>query len=320
MCRGDRREAIFHDEADREVFVQTLGEMCERAGFAIHSYVLMSNHYHLLMETPAGNLVAGMQWFQTTYTARYNARHRQAGHLFQGRYKAVIVEEEEAEYGRIVSDYIHLNPARAGLVNGEQPRLKDYRWSSFPGFCQGRRLPGWLRGAEVLAWHHWKIEKRRDREAYENYLQERAQECWEDAGRENEEWKQLRRGWFVGGENFRDKLEELAARVAKGRKRHSYAGEMLRKHDATEAGELLKRGLEGLGLTLNEARNLRQNDPRKQALIWLVKSRKVVRDQWIQEMLITGNRSNVSRAVSACRAETNRDVRRWKKLLHKCTD
>ena len=148
MCRRDRREAIFQDELDREVFIQTLGQAYERAGFVIQSYVLVSKHYHLLLETPTGNLVAGMPWFQTTYTARYNARHRQVGHLFQRRCKAVVIEEDEPEYGRIVSYYIHLNPARAGLVNEENPELKDYRWSSFPSFCRGGRLPVWLGGAE----------------------------------------------------------------------------------------------------------------------------------------------------------------------------
>ena len=87
MCRGDHQEAIFKDDKDREMFLETLGEMCERSGIVIYSYVLMGNHYHLLVETPAGNLVAGMRWFQSTYTARYNARHRERGHLFQGRYK-----------------------------------------------------------------------------------------------------------------------------------------------------------------------------------------------------------------------------------------
>jgi REP element-mobilizing transposase RayT len=111
----------------------TLGEVCERCGLIVHSYVLLSNHYHLLMATPAGDLVAGMRWFQGTYTARFNARHRLAGHLFAGRYKAILVEREEPAYGRVVSDYIHLNPARAGIVNAENPRLRAYRWSSFPG-------------------------------------------------------------------------------------------------------------------------------------------------------------------------------------------
>lgn len=297
-----------------------MGEVCGRSGFVIQSYVLMSNHYHLLLETPDGNLVAGMQWFQTTYTARFNARHRQVGHVFQGRYKAVIIDEEKPEYGKIVSDYIHLNPARGGLVNAERPRLRDYRWSSFPAFCRGGSLPSWLRGGDVLGWHHWKIEKRKDREAYEDYLQSRTRECWGERSREDEDWKELRRGWFLGGEDFRDKLEQLAAHVVEGRRRQSYTGEMLGRHDVTVATDLLGCGLEALQLTLHEAQNLRQNDPRKQALIWLVKSRTVVGDQWIQRMLVAGDRSNVSRAVSAYRAEINADVRRWKKNLHKCTD
>jgi REP element-mobilizing transposase RayT len=132
VCRGDRREEIFQDDKDRELFLSTLGQVCERCGFIVHSYVLMRNHYHLLLETPAGNLVAGMKWFQGTYSVRFNTRHRLTGHLFAGRYKAVLVEREEPSYGRVVSDYIHLNPARAGLVNGENPRLGSFRWSSFP--------------------------------------------------------------------------------------------------------------------------------------------------------------------------------------------
>ena len=88
MCRGGRREAIFVDEADREMFLATLAEMCARSGMRVHSYVLINNHSHLLLETPEANLVAGMKWFQGTYTQRFKARHRRCGHLFQGRYKA----------------------------------------------------------------------------------------------------------------------------------------------------------------------------------------------------------------------------------------
>jgi putative transposase len=84
MCRGDRRENIFEDDLDRARFLQTLGEVCQRTGWKIHAYCLMSNHYHWLLETPRANLVAGMRWFQSCYTARYNRRHRKAGHLFQG--------------------------------------------------------------------------------------------------------------------------------------------------------------------------------------------------------------------------------------------
>src|SRR5437870_6211386 len=115
LDRGDRREAIFHDDMDRELFLQTLDQACRRTGWFIHAFVLMSNHYHFLLETPEPNLVAGMKWFQGTYTIRFNRRHKLRGHLFQGRYKAVVVDPEERRYFATLSDYIHLNPVRAGF-------------------------------------------------------------------------------------------------------------------------------------------------------------------------------------------------------------
>ena len=98
MSRGDHGEPIFKDDADREAFLRTVGEVKERTGWLVHAYVLMRNHFHALVETPEANLVAGMRWFLGTYTQRYNGRHRVRGHLFQGRYKAVIMDEEEDGY------------------------------------------------------------------------------------------------------------------------------------------------------------------------------------------------------------------------------
>ena len=132
MCRGDQREPIFATDADREVFLATLGEGCEQTGWRVHAYVLMPNHYHLLVETPEPNLVEGMKWLQGTCTQRFNHRHKVRGPLFQGRYKAIPVDGQESNYFEVVSTYIHLNPARAGLIAVGQERLKRYRWSSYP--------------------------------------------------------------------------------------------------------------------------------------------------------------------------------------------
>ena len=88
MDRGNRLEAIFLDDQDRQLFLRTLWQACERTGWRVHSYVLMGNHCHLLIETPEANLSSGMRWLQATHTIRHNARHRLRGHLFQGRYKA----------------------------------------------------------------------------------------------------------------------------------------------------------------------------------------------------------------------------------------
>jgi putative transposase len=92
MARGNRRERIFTDEADRRFFCQTLGETCGRTGWRVHAWVLLSNHYHLMVETPEANLVEGMKWLQNTYTRRFNSRHRLWGRLFGDRYKAILSE------------------------------------------------------------------------------------------------------------------------------------------------------------------------------------------------------------------------------------
>jgi REP element-mobilizing transposase RayT len=132
MSRGDHQEAIYRDDADRTLFLRCLAEACEKTGWQIHAYVLMGNHYHLLLETPQANLVAGMKWLQGTYTQRFNSRHKVSGHLFQGRYTALNVDEGERRHFQVVSTYIHLNPVRAGVVRAEGETLKAYPWSSYP--------------------------------------------------------------------------------------------------------------------------------------------------------------------------------------------
>jgi REP element-mobilizing transposase RayT len=131
LSRGDHGENIYQDDEDRKGFLRCLDEVCERTGWKIHAFVLMSNHYHLLLETPEANLVVGMKWLQGVYTQRFNRRHKLRGHLFQGRYKALTIDGEEAGYFLQVSSYIHLNPIRAGLVQTGEA-LRCYRWSSLP--------------------------------------------------------------------------------------------------------------------------------------------------------------------------------------------
>jgi REP element-mobilizing transposase RayT len=101
MNRGDRREAIFKDDADRGLLMTTLGECCGKTGWEVHAYCLMPNHFHMVLETPARNLVAGMKWFFVTYTTRFNRRHKLFGHLFSGRYKAVSVDGSGSGYAEL---------------------------------------------------------------------------------------------------------------------------------------------------------------------------------------------------------------------------
>ena len=324
MSRGDRREAIYLDDQDRKIFLATLEEACKKAGFVVYSYVLMGNHYHLLLQTPEGNLVDGMKWLQSTYTARLNARHRQRGHLFQGRYKAIPIQGDATHYLRTLSDYIHLNPARAGIVNASSPELKNYPWSSFPIICGTEKVPPWLKADDLLGWHGWEGRSSHHRQEYEQYLQGRAQACWEEKDPSNPEEKaclqSIRRGWYLGGDAFREKLEGLAATVIKDHKRESYTAEALRRHDEKEAERLLASGLTVLSLSIEEIRLLKQNDQCKQALAWLIKNNSTVPDAWIQKRLAMGHRSNITRAVRQYQNPSTSQALGYQSQMMKCAD
>src|SRR5437870_5359939 len=127
MNRGDRREDIFCDDKDHARFLETLPEACQKTGWQIHAFCLMANHFHLVLETPQANLVAGMKWLLGTYTSRFNRRHKLFGHLFSGRYKALIVDGSGNGYLKAICDYVHLNPVRAKLFRAEDA-LRVYPW------------------------------------------------------------------------------------------------------------------------------------------------------------------------------------------------
>ena len=150
MNRGDHREVSFLDDADRERFLATLGQTCVKTGWEAHALCLMPNHFHLVVETSCANLVAGMQWLLGTYTGRFNRRHKLFGHLFSGRYKALVVDGSGDGYLKTVCDYVHLNPARAKLLAPEVPLPEDAwsRWSEYlKPPCE--RWP-WLRVGRLL--------------------------------------------------------------------------------------------------------------------------------------------------------------------------
>ena len=138
MHRGNAGSDIFQSERDRERFLEYLGKAVERYGLRIHTYCLMTNHYHLLIETPEPNLSQAIKWINVSYSAYFNRKQRRSGHLFQGRYKAILVDADE--YLLHLSRYIHLNPIRARMVED----LKDHPWSSYPVFGGYAKAPEWL--------------------------------------------------------------------------------------------------------------------------------------------------------------------------------
>jgi REP element-mobilizing transposase RayT len=221
MARGNRLEKIYADDDDRRFFLATLAEACGMTGWRVHGWVLMSNHYHLFIETPEANLVEGMKWLQNAYTRRFNVRHRKWGRLFGDRYKAVVVEGAAGDYYRTLLDYIHLNPVRAGIVAPARGQgVMDYAWSSLAGgYAQppGRRAK-WLAAAHGLAVlgcpdtaaGRRRFVERLDRRAVE----EDAKRCGvpELAEEMDARCSHLRRGWLGHAGVWREAVGRAAGR------------------------------------------------------------------------------------------------------------
>ena len=306
MCRGNGGQEIFADDLDRRMFLDTLDEVCERCGWRIHAYVLMGNHYHVLLETPEPNLVVGMKWLQGTYTQRYNARHRRWGHLFQGRYKALPVHADEDGYWEAVSSYIHLNPARAGLFDLKNGDLLDYQWSSYPAYARSVHRPAWLVLERVLGARQL-ADNTAGRKAYGRFMQKRVEEILhaENPREVDREWKKIRRGWFLGPEEFRERLGELIDAQMGERNRASYSGEEVDLHDERKAEALLRAGLQVLKRDEREVVAGAKSSDEKCLLAWLLRRHTAIPNAWIARRLNMGRADCLSRYPK--RIETTED-------------
>jgi REP element-mobilizing transposase RayT len=290
MSRGDRREAIFQDEGDRHDFLKTLAEVCAKTGFAVHAYCLMKNHFHLVIETPKGNLVAGMRWLLSTYSNRFNHRHHLCGHLFSGRYKALVVEGGGDGYLRTACDYTHLNPARAKLL-GPQSRLLEYPWSSFGGYLtEPRHRPAWLRVERLLGEHGIVRDTEEGRREFERRMEERRAQEGDAAS-----WKGMRRGWCLGSESFkRGLLERLQGHLGP-----NHAGHMRRQADQARAAGIIERELKRLRWSQADLSHRAKNDPGKLALASCLRRETTLTVQEIADRLRMGSRKSVAPKLHA---------------------
>ena len=300
LDRGDRREAIFRDDADRQRFLETLGEVCARTGWRLHADVLMGNHDHWLLETPEPNLVAGMRWFQSTWTLRFNRRHRLCGHLFQGRYKAVIVDPEAHGYFATLGDYIHLNPVRARLV-GLEGRLVDYRWSSYPHYVRAVGRPGWLETGAVLG-EPGLADTAEGRRAYAQRMRGEAVATL-NGGREDA-LAEVREGWGLGSESFRERVLGLLDAVGeKLRPGREVDAAVRHTHDESEARRLLALGHKLFGWEADALQRLPKGDVGKLALARVIRARTAVPNAWLAKELAIGHPSRLNHRRSRHESE-----------------
>ena len=257
MSRGDRREDIFLDDVDRQDFLKTLAEACQKTDWQVQADCLMRNHYHLVLETPNSNLVAGMAWLQSTYTIRLNHRHNLFGHVFSGRYQAQLVEGSGKGYLRTACDYVHLNPVRAGLLRPPE-RLLAYPWSSFGAYlAAAAHRPAWIRVDRLLAEHGIPRDSAEGRQEFERRMEARRRQ---ETGPES--LTALRRGWYLGSEAFG---QELLERM-EGKLGPHHSGELRRESAEAKAERIMVAELKRLGWTEGDLATRRKSDPLKLAL------------------------------------------------------
>jgi putative transposase len=197
--RGDRREDIYLDDLDREAWLEVLGQVCERYHWAIHAWCQMTNHYHLVIETSEGNLSAGMRQLNGVYTQKVNNRHRRVGHVFQGRFKGILVERDS--YLLELARYVVLNPVRAGMVRD----VRKWKWSSYHAMVGTTSRPAWLQADWILG--QFGRGRVRQIQRYVQFVQEgvRGQPIWE----------QLKGQVFLGSESFVQSMQRELEAAAK---------------------------------------------------------------------------------------------------------
>ncbi len=289
LNRGNYRADIFRTGKAKEAFLKCLGEACDKTGWRVHAWCVMSNHYHLAVSTPRANLVEGMRWLQGTFSVRFNRLRNERGHLFQGRYKSLIVDPDEG-LGPL-SHYIHLNPVRARLCQPSE--LPAQRWTSIGWLMEPKLRPVWYEPRPALEHAGGLPDTPAGRRKYLEYLAWLAED---EPARKKQRFAEMSKGWVIGGGEFakamvRENRElsghgrRLAAEIQEAREAiwHEELAGMLRK---------LRRQPEELSQAGKSA-------DWKLAIAATLKTRTTVTNRWLATTLHMGNLHEVSRKVSA---------------------
>lgn len=282
--RGDRGEPIFRDDTDRRLFVDTLAEVCERSDWQVHAYCLMSNHFHLVLETAQPTLVAGMKWFLGTYTGRFNRRHKVYGHLFSGRYKSMIVDGSGNGYLKTVCAYVHLNPVRSGLIKREQ-ELRQFQWSSWPDYLRTpSRRAAWLRVDRLLGEEGLAKDSPAARLELERRMESRR------GSDDGVAYKAIRRGWFFGDNALkRELLAQMSERFGP-----EHYGKERQESQAEKAERVVTEELRRRRWTEATLSERRKCDTQKVKIALRLRKETLVTVAWIADRLKMGSVANVN--------------------------
>jgi hypothetical protein len=240
----------------------------------------MTNHYHLVLETPNANLVCGMAWLQSTYTIRLNNRHKLTGHVLSGRYKAQMVDGSVTGYLRSACDYVHLNPVRAKLLSPED-RLLAYYWSSFPMYlAASQHRPKWLRTDRLLGEHGIQFDTPAARQEFERHMERRRLE-----EQDQDALEQFRRNWVIGSDVFRQEcLQQMEGKVGE-----NHPGQSRLETAEAKAGRILAEELARLKWTQSDLAAHKKSHPVKLALAARLRQETTLSVKQIAERLHLGS-------------------------------
>jgi len=281
--RGNYKSDVFGEPGAAQAFVATLEEAVDRYGWRLGAYVVMRNHFHLAVQTPEPNLTAGMHWLQCTFATRFNRLRKENGHLFQGRYRGILLETNH-DWARVV-DYIHLNPVRAGLVSPDQ--VAQFRWSSLNRFHKNQLF----NGLSTLGWMQ-AIELDDSSKGWARYGERLVQKAGLPRESAQAEHDELTSGWAIGTEIWKETT--LSTRVPEIlAKRTGESAGLGTEFLATKWRLRLKQELAEAGKSDEEVRSSRKGVSWKIAIADRLQRELGVPIKWIARELNMGNPTSV---------------------------
>lgn len=293
--RGNYRRDVFESAGAAKAFEITLDEVCQRFRWRLAAYAILRNHFHLAIETVEPNLVDGMHWLQSTFATRFNRLRSEQGHLFQGRYQSLLVEDASA-LARVVN-YIHLNPVRAGIVPASQ--VGTFRWSSLMRYLK-RDRPAWFASEEWLGSLGW-IDSPGGWTSYLSSLVS----VGADSQRLQEEGTQLSRGWAIGTAGWRQAIarDHVHLKLSSG-----VAADEIRGLNEAKWQHALKVTLKTFGKTEADVAAAGKGVEWKLQMATILRREAGVRHAWIARELRMGSVNSLRSYLSRRRTELNQQT------------
>ncbi|HQY05618.1 MAG TPA: transposase [Lacunisphaera sp.] len=300
LNRGNYRTDIFRSDKAKAAFLKCLDEACAKTGWQVHAWCLMSNHYHLAITTPQANLVEGMRWLQGTFATRFNRLRQERGHLFQGRYKSLVVDPDDG-LGPLCH-YIHLNPVRAQLcaVAG----LPAQRWTSLGWLMEPKHRTAWYDPRPALAHAGNLLDTPAGRRKYLEYLGWLAED---EPARKQQRFAEMSKGWVLGGGEFTKALvRENRQLTGHGWKLAAEMQEVRESVWQEELAALLRK----LRRRPEDLTSTGKSVDWKLAIAAALKTRTTVTNRWLATTLHMGNLHEVSRKVGAWSRQSDPALRK----------